>query len=189
MAIRIRGVDLVGLEDGEADLGGVAGEVELAGYAGGVVRRVGFAVAGGEGLLHGFAGGESVAEGAGLVAVGDEELAGQLEHRFVDDEAGVFDLGGIEGLGAERSAFERELPVAGVGRAAHDPVDLLPSVAGGGFADDESAARIGVGGDVGLQGGGCGFGCAHSRSWRDRLGVARGNFFSGSLEGETANFR
>ena len=67
-----------------------------------------------EGLGKGLARGQSLADGVGLVAVGDDGGGAEHPHRGVDNKGGVGHFGGVKGLGADAVRGLHEDPVAGV---------------------------------------------------------------------------
>ena len=120
------------LQDGE---GKAAVLVADGGDAGGPVGLVGLVFPGGESgaeVAH-------VPDGVGLVAVGDDEILAHGADGVVNDEAGVGQLGGVIGLGADAVFRQGEDAVAAVLAAAHDEV-IDPVLAHG----DAAAGVAGV---------------------------------------------
>ena len=135
------GIAVRALEDGE---GVVAVLFYQPGDTGGVVGGVGLKGSGVEGLGKGLARGQPLADGVGLVAVGDDGGGAEHPHRGVDNKGGVGHFGGVKGLGADAVRGLHEDPVAGVLAASHDKIGndgLLPV---GGAAQHDAASGIGV---------------------------------------------
>ena len=84
--------------------------------------------------------------GVGLVAVGDHGgLAAAVGTGVIDDEAGVFQLGGVSRPPVRMPPLDRlKHPVAAVGAAAHDEVGHHGLFAVGGQAQHNAAAGIGL---------------------------------------------
>ena len=133
------GIAVRALEDGE---GVVAVLFYQPGDTGGVVGGVGLKGSGVEGLGKGLARGQPLADGVGLVAVGDDGGGAEHPHRGVDNKGGVGHFGGVKGLGADAVRGLHEDPVAGVLAASHDKISGNCCLAVPAFANDNSTARV-----------------------------------------------
>ena len=87
---------------------------------------------------------QAVVNRISLVAVGHDQVVPERTDRGIDDQGGVLDLRGVEGLGENFAVLLGEDPVAAVVAAAHD------EIGGHGFrsvrrlADDDAASGVGV---------------------------------------------
>lgn len=116
----------------------------------GVIRRIGLMAARAAGRLEGVAGLKSVENGIGLIAVRNDVLSVVgvsvltiLAHRVVNDQGGILNLGLIRGLGGDIRAVDLKNAIAGVGTAAHNPVNLHNGTVGL-LTQDNAAAGVGV---------------------------------------------
>ena len=86
------------LQDGELI---AAVGLDEAGDAGGPVGAVGLELTSAQSLLQRLTALHEVADGIGLVTVGNDEAATDLTDGMIDDQAGIGQLGGIESLGTD----------------------------------------------------------------------------------------
>ena len=133
------------LQDGELI---AAVRLDEAGDTGRPVGAVGFELAGAQSLLQRLAALHKVADGIGLVTVGNDEAATDLTDGMIDDQAGIGQLGGVECLGTDAVGFLDKDAVAAVDAAAHDEVGSHRGLAVGQDAQHDAAAGIGIGSEL-----------------------------------------
>ena len=133
------------LEDGQL-VAAVA--LHKTGNTGRPVGAVGLKLAGTQSLLQGLAALHKVANGIGLIAVGDDEAATELADGMIDDKAGVRQLGRIESLGADAVGLFHKDAVTAVDAAAHDKVGSHRGLAVGEHAQHDAATGIRIGSEL-----------------------------------------
>ena len=142
------GIAVGGLQDGQ---GVAAVAVEDAGDPGGVVGGVGLEGPAAQGLGEDLAGEQAVADGVGLVAVGDDGGVAHGADGVVNDQGGIGHLALVEGAGLDTVGGGLKDPVAAVDAAAHDEIDddglFIVSAA----AQQNAPSGVGMGGQQGVE--------------------------------------
>jgi len=92
------------------------------GDPGGKIRLVRLESPGAQRVVSAAPAQKKIADGVGLVAVGDDERAAGLPHGMIEDETGVGHFALVEGAGADAVLRPFKNPVAAVFTAAHDEI-------------------------------------------------------------------
>ena len=98
----------------------------------------------GQGAVKAHSGNQSLVNGVGLVAVGDDQAASEPADGSVNDKPGVFYFACVKGLGVDNAVPLGKDPVAAVGAAAHDEIGSDSVLAVGALSDDDSPAGVGI---------------------------------------------
>ena len=92
------------------------------GDPGGVVGAIGLELTGVQGLAERLALHQEIADGVGLIAVGNNQIITHLADGVIDDQAGINHLGGIVSFSTDAVLGFGENAIAGIFAAAHDEI-------------------------------------------------------------------
>ena len=109
-----------------------------------IVGSIRLELAAPQGLFKGQLLVHTLVDGICLVSIGHNGLVAQNSDRGVDDQAGVFHLGGIKGLSSDSSPLFHENPVPAVCASAHDKISGHGLCSVSRSSQNDPSSRIGV---------------------------------------------
>ena len=150
LALHAGGVAIAAFQD--AQLVAAATHIHNAGNAGGKVGGIVLKSAGGKGCFKAVTREQVIphvaVNGIRLVTVGHNGGIVQGQNRVIDDQVGIFQLGGVCGYRADAAGDGVKHAVAAVGAAAHDPVGDERLLAVGAFAQHNATPGVVIPGKI-----------------------------------------